>query len=87
MATDVKTPSGFECRVEEEALDDMELMEDLVAIDKGDLSVLPAMTLRLLGQEQKQRLYEHLRIKGRVPITAVANEIGNIIGALKSKKN
>lgn len=84
--TSIKTSSGFSCDVDERAMNDMELLEDLAAIDGGDISVLPSALSRIVGSENKRKLYDHVRINGRVPIDSVSQEIGEIITQLGSKK-
>ena len=84
--TSIKTSSGFSCDVDESAMNDMELLEDLAAIDGGDISVLPGALSRIVGSENKRKLYDHVRINGRVPIDIVSQEIGEIITQLGSKK-
>ena len=37
------TGSGFDFEIDEDALDDMELLEDLCALDRGELDALPAV--------------------------------------------
>lgn len=82
------TESGFEFEIEEDALDDIELLEDLCALDRGELDALPAALERIIGTEQKKALYNHVRNeKGRVTTTAVVNEIKNIFEAAKETKN
>ena len=84
-----KTKSGFEFEIDEKMLDDMELMEAIVAADKNELMV-PALVEKLLGTEQKQKLYDHIRTKkGNVPIkktSEIVIEIMNIAGG-KSKNS
>lgn len=84
--TSIKTSSGFYCKVDESAMNDMELLEDLAAIDGGDISVLPDALSRIIGAENKRKLYDHVRVNGRVPIDSVSQEIGEIITQLGSKK-
>lgn len=82
------TGSGFDFEIDEDALDDMELLEDLCALDRGELDALPAVLGRIIGTDQKKALYDHVRNeKGRVPTTAVVNEIKNIFEAAKETKN
>lgn len=73
------TKSGFNFVIEPAALDDMELLEALAAVDNGEVSKISEVFTRLLGTEQKKALYEHLRGKnGRVSTTAVVNELSEI---------
>lgn len=69
-----KTESGFEFEIDETELNDMEFIE-LLAEAQSDALMFPKTIERLLGKEQKQKLYDHLRNdKGRVPVEA-ATEI------------
>lgn len=74
-----KTATGFVFKIEDEARDDMEMLENLTAISKGDISVLPETLEMFLGKEQKKKLYDHCRGKsGRVSSKKVMDEIKNI---------
>lgn len=82
-----KTKSGFNFTVSEEYLDDIEVLELLKRLDKNDLTVLPETTEAILGPKQKERLYDHLRkIDGKVKISAVSRELGEIFAASKAIK-
>ena len=84
--THIKTTSGFECDIDEDTLDDIELIEDLVEIDSGNATLVPRVIGRLLPDDKK-KLYDHVRTdKGRVPIGAVGEELAEIIKGLNSKK-
>lgn len=68
-----KTSTGFEFDIEDERLDDMELVDIMAEIDENPL-LMPKLCKMLLGEEQKKRLYDHLRSEdGRVPIEATTN--------------
>lgn len=83
-----KTTSGFEYELDESALDDYELLEDLCELDEGNTSKTISVLNRLLGKEQKDRLKEHLRSKnGRVPASKMMNEMGEIFNSVKEGKN
>lgn len=74
-----KTDSGFAFTVSDEARDDMELLENLTAISKGDISALPETIEMFLGVNQKKKLYEHCRGKsGRVSSKKVITELRDI---------
>ena len=69
------TESGFEFEIDEEEINDIEFVE-LVAAAEKDLAQFPAVLDRLLGKEQKKRLYDHLRNEnGHVPWTKVEAEV------------
>lgn len=82
----IKTPSGFTCELDEGAFDDMELLDGLVELDKGNAAAFPAVADKLLGPSKKA-LYDHLRDEnGRVSIKAALVEINAIINAVKDGK-
>lgn len=84
---EIITSTGFICDIDESCLDDMEMLEDVVALDKGDGLVLPGLIRKLLGEKGKQELYDHVRTtEGRVPMAACAAEISDIFNELKEAK-
>lgn len=83
----VKTKSGFSIEIEPDALDDMELLDELVEISRGNITKLRSVLTRLLGDNGCAALYEHLRNdKGRVPASAVSAELFEIMGLLNEGK-
>lgn len=83
-----KTESGFEFNLDEECLNDLEFIENLKAVDKGDITLLPEVIVAVLGEEQKKKLYNHIRSKaGRVKVDLVAKELQEIFKASKQLKN
>lgn len=91
---EIKTSTGFECELDQDAMDDMELSElmDTIIDDQADpLRKMHAVTHiaeKILGKEGKTALYEHCRNEaGRVPTKRVYEEISEIIRGLGSKKN
>lgn len=84
---DIKTPSGFSCKISEDVRDDMELLDDLTAVDRGDLSHMPDVIRRLLGDKGKAALYEFCRLKsGRVSSKKVMTEIKSIFDEIGKGK-
>lgn len=82
-----KTASGFDFEIEDDALDDMELLDALVEIDNGRADQVSTVCVRLLGKAQRARLYEHLRgANGRVRATDVSAAILEILGAVSDGK-
>ena len=82
-----KTTTGFEFDIEDERLDDMELVDIMAEIDENPL-LMPKLCKMLLGEEQKKRLYDHLRSEdGRVPIEATTNAIQEIVNSPGDLKN
>ena len=82
----VITKSGFECLVDKKQLDDMELVDKIAEADAGNPLAVSAVIEKVLGKEQKAKLYNHLRNEdGRVPIEKVGEEIVEIITSLGSE--
>lgn len=83
----VKTTTGFECEIDTAAMNDMEVLDLVVRIDEGDALAYSPFLTKLLGKENKARLYDHVRAEdGRVPIEAVATEVGEILELAGEKK-
>lgn len=76
-----KTSGGFAYRIEDEARDDMELLEAFMDLDNGKLGGLKQVIEQLLGAEQKAALYEFHRDKktGRVPASKIMAELKEIL--------
>ena len=82
------TKSGFDYTVQEEALDDYELLEELREIDKGNTSLVVDAIEKIIGPEQKEQLKEHVRDEaGRVSIKRMFDEIGEILRGDQQGKN
>lgn len=82
----VITKSGFECLVDKKQMDDMELVDKIAEADAGNPLAVSAVIEKVLGKEQKAKLYNHLRNEdGRVPIEKVGEEIVEIITSLGSE--
>ena len=77
-----KTSTGFKFTIADDANDDMELLDALIDLDDDKLSGLKYAMKALLGEEQKDALYEHCRVDGRVRASKVMREFKEIIEAL-----
>lgn len=76
----VKTESGFEFCIEDEALNDWELLEALRNFDNGNTGAMLDIERLLLGTEGSKALREHCRSEnGRVPASAMIKEISEIL--------
>lgn len=83
-----KTATGFEFELDEEVLDDYELLEALNKIDKGNGECAVDMVDRLLGEQQKEKLKEHVRAEnGRVSTKILMTEVGEIFKSCNAGKN
>ena len=81
-----KTATGFQFKIDAEALDDMEMLEMLSGVSEdGEMQHIPAVLGLLLGETQKKKLYEHCRGKsGRVSAARVIKEVSSIFDAIKN---
>ena len=78
---DIKTASGFSCRLPKAAMDDMELVDIFTGDYPNEAFRNSDIAKHLLG-DQKKNLYDHLRqIHGKVPATEVDKELREIIQA------
>ena len=85
--THVQLSCGFEADIDENAADDMEFLDALTAMQKGDLTGMSEMCSILLKPEEKKRLYDMLRNEsGRVPVKIMGEQITELMGQLGSKK-
>jgi hypothetical protein len=72
------TSSGFKFKIDEVDLNDMEFIELMAEAEENPLKY-PKMVERMLGKEQKQKLYDHVRTKeGRVPPDTIDKEVEEI---------
>lgn len=75
----IKTKSGFEVSVNPNITDDMELLEELMAIYGGKSANVKETVIKMIGEAQKKKLYEHCRNKdGIVSAQKVLIEIEDI---------
>lgn len=86
----VKTPSGFNAEIYDEALNDMELFDCLKTMESGNdaekLFAASEVAERLLGKDGKKALYDHIRDEnGRVKTESFIYEIRDIFEGLKAK--
>ena len=84
-----KTKSGFNFKLEDDAIDDMELLEGLIALENGNYKRLPETITALLGENQKTKLYDHCRSKktGRVSAAKVMAAVGEMFKAVQDSSS
>ncbi len=81
----MRTASGFEFEIEDGVLDNMELLDAIAELEENPLKLTKVVKL-LLGEETKERLYDHVRNdKGRVPAEALSKEVAEIFKLLEDK--
>ncbi len=95
MATKKKTDyvegeskKGFAFKYPRENLDDMELFDDIAAMNSGNAYQLGRIIERVLGAEQKKEYYEFLRDdSGRVKVSVIEDDFLSIMQASNDSKN
>ena len=76
------TKSGFTFEVDENAFNDMEVVDVLSNEEMHAPYKMSFLVSRVLGEKQKKALYAHLRDdSGRVPVDAVEREMVDIFEA------
>ncbi len=81
-----KTNDGFTVELEENALDYI-VFQDITVMQK-DPTKLIDVTDRFLGEENKNRLMEHLADpKGRIPLEAMGQAVGELLNSFSAGKN
>lgn len=87
MVRKITLQNGFKCSIDDQRLDDMELLEDLVEVDEGNVMKLPAVINKILGVEQKKKLYDKVRDKktGTVSSIAVADALQEIMETMSEQ--
>lgn len=69
-----KTPAGFEFEVDTIVIHDMEVIDALAEMAENPLLISKA-SLKILGREQRAKLYDHIRDKdGRVSDETFSDE-------------
>lgn len=82
-----KTETGFEFKIEDEVLNDYELLELFAEVDENPLLV-PKLVKIILGEEQKNKLIEHVRGEnGKAAVDKIAMELQNILTSGTETKN
>lgn len=82
----IKTQTGFECEIDPIVMDDMEVLDLVVRIEKGDPLAYSDFTNKILG-DNKARLYDHVREQdGRVPMAKIGEEVADILDQIGEKK-
>lgn len=78
-----KTKTGFAFSVDENAMNDMELVDVLADKEIDDAFRMSYILKRLLPADQRKQLYDHVRTDaGRVPVDALVPEIEDIFAAM-----
>lgn len=81
----IETESGYKLTVDEEALNDIQLIDDLKDLDAGNMLALSSASERLLGREQREELYKQIKEKTgsqRVKVNDFKDALSEIITAI-----
>ena len=78
----IKLESGLALNVRDDVMDNMELLDDLVALDEGNGYAISRVLNRMLEPEEKKKLYEHLREDGVTKVSKVVNAMKEIFDRL-----
>lgn len=82
-----KLNDGFELEIPDNFSNNTELLDEARQTEKNPLMIFP-LSLRLLGEEQRDLLYEHLRGKdGVVPFDAFCKSLNELMEYSKEGKN
>lgn len=82
-----KTAAGFAFEVDPDALNDMELMENIADVGSNP-TLLPKVIRTVLGDDQKKAFYEHYRNEnGKVPVDVISAAFVEILSANNQGKN
>lgn len=75
------TSSGFEFEIDDAVINDMELIDAIAdSMDDNPLA-FSKVCAKLLGSEQRKKLYDHVRENGRVPLEKISTEITDIFNS------
>ena len=85
----IELGNGFAIELAEDSLDDIDIFESLVEIQRGNVSLLPDTARRLIGDDGYRRLKDSCRDeKGKAKTSDVVAALGEILKrAGEGKKN
>lgn len=78
----VRLESGIEIKVKDSVMDNMELLDDLVALDEGNGYAISRVLSRMVEPEEKKKLYDHLRVDGVTKVSSVVQAMKEIFDKL-----
>lgn len=82
------TNSGFAFELDDDVVDNYEMLDALVKVDRGETTYIVDVVDSLLGEEQKEKLMKHIRNeKGRVSASGMIKETFEIFEKCKEIKN
>lgn len=78
----VRLDSGLNLSINDGAMDNMELLDDLVEVDEGNAFAISRIVRRVLDEENRKQLYDHLRVDGVTPVSKVIEAMKEIFDKL-----
>lgn len=78
----IRLENGLTLSVQDSAMNNMELLDDLVELDDGNGYAISRIVGRLLDKEEKKKLYDHLRVDGVTPVDKVVECLQEIFDKL-----
>lgn len=82
------TESGFEFEIDEQVINDMRVIDAMVAVEDKNLGGISRLISLIFTADQKKAFYDHLADEnGRVPLDKASKEIFEIIGYNGETKN
>ena len=76
---EITTKSGFTWEIDPNVADDMELMDEIALMAKGQGTLAPAeLIIKMIGEDGKEALYKHCTVNGRVSAKKVVPMVDEI---------
>lgn len=79
---DVRLKDGFELRIRENVMDDIELLDLLVSLEEGNGYAISKILDRMFDPETKKTAYDHFRKDGVTSVTDMVNFLKEIFDNL-----
>ena len=81
-----QTKSGFDFEIDEEVLDNWEILEVIDELEEKP-NLIVRLSKMLLEDEQYKTLKKHCTVNGKVVMTAMVNEVTEILNNNQETKN
>ena len=81
-----QTKSGFDFEIDEEVLDNWEILEVIDELEEKP-NLIVRLSKMLLEDEQYKNLKKHCTVNGKVVMTAMVNEVTEILNNNQETKN
>ncbi len=78
----IRLENGLNLEIQDNALDNMELLDDLVELDEGNGYAISRVVGRILDKAERKKLYDSLRVDGVTPVSKVVEAMKEIFDKL-----